>query len=173
MDPFVHIYSLMDRLFMPVFRLPDSPLPGYYLGTFVLSVLCLVVGKYSVSFAFRFNRDAIVQNRNEMSRYEDISIMALRAGNSHAFRACNRISNDAYANIFFSQAALSAAALWPAFLALGWMQYRFAGVNFTLLVPVPGANYIFGYVTTFVLCYVIAQRLLEKTLSVTRSMLTR
>jgi len=46
-------------------------------------------------------------------------------------------------------------------------------VNFTLLVPVPGANYIFGYVTTFVLCYVIAQRLLEKTLSVTRSMLTR
>lgn len=163
----------MDKLFMPVFRLPDSPLLGYYLGTFVLSVLCFIVGKYSVSFAFRFNRDTIVHNGNEMSRYQNISIKALRAGNSHVFRACNRLSSDAYAKIFFSQAALSAAALWPTFLALGWMQYRFADVNFALLVPVPGANYIFGYVTTFVLCYVITQRLLEKTLFVTRSMLTR
>jgi hypothetical protein len=166
MELFLHIYSLMDNLFMPVFRLPDSPLSGYYLGTFVLSALCFILGKYSVFCAFRFNRDKIIHNSNEMTRYQDISIKALRAGNKYAFRACNSMSNDAYAKIFFSQIALSAATLWPAFLALGWMQYRFGGVDFRTVVPMPGANYIFGYVTTFALCYVIVRILSEKTLPV-------
>lgn len=151
---------------MPVYRFPDNPLSGYYLGTFFLSCICLIVGKTSISFAFRFNKDKIIHDSNEMTRYEGVSIKALKTGNKDIFKACNGITNQAYGKIFFTQVALSAASFWPAFLALGWMQYRFAGVDFALLVPVPGANYIFGYVTTFVLCYVTAQRLLEKILPV-------
>ena len=147
---------------MPVYRVPDNPLFGYYLGTFVLSFLCLIIGEYSISFAFRCNKEKITHDNSEMTRFQDISIKALMVGNKDAYKACNSIANEAYGKNFFSQIALSASSLWPIFIALGWMHYRFADVDFSTLVPISGAEYILGYVTTFILCFIVSRTLFNK-----------
>lgn len=147
---------------MPVYRFPDNSVFGYFLGTFVLACICLILEKYSVSVAIHINKDKIISNSDEMAYYQDISTRALMVHNKNVFKAANSVSNEAYGKLFFSRVALSAAALWPVVLALGWMQCRFADVDFTLLVPVTGADYLLGYVTTFVLCSVIVRIVFHK-----------
>jgi hypothetical protein len=159
MDFFTQLFSSMDTVLMPVYRMHDTPLFGYYLGTFVLSFLCVITGEYSMSLAYHTTKDTIDRDTFEMAHFQNMSIKALKARNKDAYRACNRIASDAYGSNFFSRIALSASSLWPVFLGLGWMQYRFGAVDFSALVPVSGAEYILGYGTTFVLCY-IASRIL-------------
>ncbi len=142
---------------MPFFRFPGEPLAGYYMGTFVLCLACVVVGEYSISIAFQCNKDKIVRDNNDINHFQDLSIKALKAGDKTAYRACNSIANDAFGKSFFSQVTLSAASLWPLFIALGWMQYRFSKVEFTLPFSVFGLEYTFGYFLTFVLCYLFTR----------------
>lgn len=170
MDIIAHVFSFMDFVLMPVYRFPDNPVAGFFLGTCVLSGICLILEKFSVSFAIHINKDKINVNSDEIRHYQDISIRALRAGNKDVFRACNRISHDAFGKLFFSRACLSAAALWPVGLALGWLQYRFADVNFAQAAPVSGADYLLGYITIFALCSVIV-RIILHTVKVFHTML--
>jgi hypothetical protein len=155
----------MDSFLMPFFRFPDSSLPGYYLGTFVLSIVCVIAGKCSLLLALRFNKNKITFDNNEMGHYQELSIKALKAGDKNAYRACNSIANDAYGKNFFSHVALAASSLWPAFFALGWMQHHFDRVDFSQIVSVPWSEYIFGYFTTFVICYLVAHIIFNKTKS--------
>lgn len=139
---------------MPFFRYPESSLAGYYLGVMVLSIICIVIGEYSISFAFRINRKMIVRDNNRIERFEKLSINALKAGDKSAFKACNGIANEAFGKSFFTQITLSAASLWPLFFALGWMQYRFSEVEFQMPFNVPLLGNTFGYFITFILSYI-------------------
>lgn len=159
---FTYLYMEIDKVLMPFYRLPDNPLLGYYTGTFALSLACVITGEYSIKLAFRLNKEKIVRNNAEMDIYQDLSIKALKAGDKAAYKACNSIANDAYGKAFFSQIALSASALWPVFIALGWMQYRFAGVEFNLPFPIPGIGGTVGYAATFLSCYIITRILSGK-----------
>jgi hypothetical protein len=150
----------MDTFLMYFYRLPDNPLLGYFLGTFVLSFVCIGIGKYSVSFAFRFNKEKIDHDNHEIEHYQNLSVEALKTGDKAAYKACNSIANDAYGKTFFSQIALSASSLWPVFFALGWMQYRFSAVQFKL--PFFSSSYTFGYVAAFIVCYIAARVLSSK-----------
>lgn len=147
---------------MPFYRFPDNPLLGYYLGTFALSLACMIIGEYSISLAFRFNKEKIARDNKEMNHYQDFSIKALKAGNKDAYKACNSIANDAYGKTFFTQIALSASSLWPIFIALGWMQYRFVEVEFNLPFSIPGIGSTVGYFATFIICYISARLLFGK-----------
>jgi hypothetical protein len=157
MDYILYLYTVMDVFLMYFYRLPDNLLLGYFLGTLVLSFACIAVGKYSISFAFRLNREKIDHDNHEIEHYQNLSLEALKTGDKAAYKACNSIANEAYGKNFFSQIALSASSLWPVFFALGWMQYRFSGVTVKLPFSMFPDNYSFGYVTTFVVCYLIAR----------------
>ncbi len=150
----------MDSIFMPFFRFPDNPLLGYCLGTFVLSIACVIVGKYSFSLAFRLNKENINKCNHKIKYYQDLSIKALKAGDKVSYKACNSIANDVYGRNFFSLIALSASSLWPVFIAIGWMQYRFAGVEFRLTFL--GENHSFGYVSSFIIFYLAARLFIGK-----------
>ncbi len=147
---------------MPFFRFPDAPLAGYYLGVFVLSIICVIIGEYSISLAFRINKDRIVRDNDDINHFQDLSIKALKAGDKEAYKACNSIANDAFGKSFFSQITLSASSLWPIFIGLGWMQYRFAEVEFGLPYSFFGTNFTFGYLLTFIICYIITRILFGK-----------
>lgn len=149
----------MDIILMPLFRFPDEPVTGFFLGTFLLASASVLIGKYSMAAAFRFNRDTIHGYNREMEYYQKMSLRALKAGNKAAYKACNGIANNAYGKFFFSQIALAASFLWPAFLALGWMQYRFSGVEFSLPAFDQYGVCSYGYVSTFLVCYVSARLL--------------
>jgi hypothetical protein len=158
MDIILNIYSFLDSILIIVFRFPDNPLTGYYLGIVVLSFMCVIIGEYSMKLAFIVNKKNILRHNHEIDRYQGLSIEALKAGDKPAYKACNSIANDAFGKCFFTQIALSAASLWPVFIALGWMQFRFSGIEIRL--PFLFNSYSFGYASTFITCY-IAVRLIS------------
>jgi hypothetical protein len=143
----------MDLMFMPFFRFPDEPVTGYFLGTFLLSIACVILGWFSMSMAFLFNREKIENDNRDIEHYQSLSIEALKTGDKTAYKACNSIANNAYGKNFFLQIALSASSLWPVFIALGWMQYRFEGTEISIL----GSSVTVGYVATFITCYIIVR----------------
>ncbi len=147
---------------MSFFRFPNDPLTGYYLGIFVLSLTCVIIGEYSISIAFKVNKDKITRDNNDINHFQDLSIEALKAGDKKAYKACNSIANDAFGKSFFSQITLSASSLWPLFIALGWMQYRFTEVEFSLPFPIFGTTFSAGYFLTFVFCYITTRILFGK-----------
>lgn len=163
MEIIEYIYIVMDSILMPFFRFPDNPLAGYYLGTFILAFAGLIIGEYSIAFAFRLNKKMIERDNNRINHFQDLSFEALKAGDKAAFKACNGIANETYGKSFFTQITLSAASLWPLFIALGWMQYRFSEVEFHLPFSVPLIGGTLGYVSTFLICY-IALRIMKKKL---------
>jgi uncharacterized membrane protein (DUF106 family) len=157
MELIIYLYTLIDNILMPFFRFPNEPLTGYYLGTIVLCLVCVVIGEYSISIAFKLNKDKITRDNREINHFQDLSIRALKAGDKAAYKACNSIANDAFGKSFFSQITLSAASLWPLFIGLGWMQYRFSEVEFTLPFSIFGVQHTFGYFLTFVICYIVTR----------------
>jgi hypothetical protein len=162
MDAIVYLYSAMDALLMHFYRWPDNPLAGYFLGTLALSLACVVLGKWSASLAFRANRENILKDSEELSRFQGLSIDAAKAGDKSAYKACNGIANDSFGKSFFKQFALAASSLWPVFFALGWMQYRFSEVRFDVPFYLPGVGNAVGYFATFVLCYIASRILVGK-----------
>ena len=142
---------------MPFFRFPQTALIGYFTGTFVLAAASVIIGEYSIQLAFRVNKEKIVRNNIEISHYQDLSFAALKAGDKIAFKASNSIANDAFGKAYFSQISLSAASLWPAFIALGWMQYRFSEVEFSIPLPLTEGPLTIGYTATFILCYILSR----------------
>ncbi len=142
---------------MSFFRFPTEPLAGYCLGILLLSLVCVIIGELSISMAFNINKNRIKRDNRDIEHFQDLSIKALKAGDKKAYKACNSIANDAFGKSFFSQITLSAASLWPLFIALGWMQYRFSEVEFTLPFSAFGVEYSVGYLLTFLLCYIITR----------------
>jgi hypothetical protein len=157
MDIFIHMYAQIDKIIMPFYRFPDNPLAGYWIGTFVLSLLSVVIGEYSISLAFRLNKNNIIRNNSDIDHFQSLSIKALKTGDKAVYKACNGIANDAYGKAFFSQITLSASSLWPVFIALGWMQYRFAGVELSLPFSMSETGHTYGYVATFFICYILTR----------------
>jgi hypothetical protein len=163
MDIITLLYLQIDKVMMPFYRFTENNLFGYFLGTFLLCLTCVIIGEYSISLGFRLNKKDIVRDNDEMASFQDLSIIALKADDKSSYKACNRCANEAFGRSFFSQIALSAASLWPVFIALGWMQYRFSEVTFSLLPLFSGTIISIGYVTTFILCYLLARMIFVKT----------
>lgn len=132
------------------FRLPEDALAGYWLGITVLAIIAWAIGELSIALAFRLNKAMIKDENQRIDRFQELSFAALRAGDKSAFKACNGIANEAYGKNFFTQITLSAASLWPLFIALGWMQHRFREIEFAI----PLTDWTAGYLSTFLICYV-------------------
>jgi len=154
MEIVAYIYKLIDTVLMPFYRFPDNPIAGYYLGTFILAFASVIIGEYSISIAFRFNRDMISRDNQEMNHFQKLSLEALKSGDKTSFKACNGIANEMYGKSFFTQIALSTASLWPAFFALGWMQYRFSEVEFHFPFSIFLIGDTFGFFSSFIICYI-------------------
>lgn len=173
MEYVLYLYSVMDTFLMYFYRLPDNPLLGYFLGTFLLSIACVIIGKYSISITSRFNKETIDHDFQEVEHYQNLSVEALKTGDKAAYKACNSIANDAYGRNFFSQIALSASSLWTVFIALGWMQYRFSGITFKSPLSLFCNDCTIGYGVTFFGCYVIARLVIGLSRKKTRTVTSR
>jgi hypothetical protein len=145
----------IDRFLIGFFRIGEIPILGYLLGAAILSLICVVLGQFTLSLAYRANRMNLKSNNNEMVRMHNLSIYALLAKNKKAYKSCNKEANDAFGKYFFAQIALGISSLWPIPFALAWMQTRFDGVDFLLPFYVPGVGHTVGYTFTFIPIYVL------------------
>jgi hypothetical protein len=126
--------------------------------TFVLAWIALLVGELTISVVFLAARQRIDAATDEARHYQDLSAQALSAENKEAYRAANKLANDAFGRSFFMQIALSAAFLWPLFVALAWMNQRFADLEFPLLFT----DYSLSCIGVFIVLYVAAYLIFKK-----------
>jgi hypothetical protein len=150
--------EILNPFLIHLYRLTGYPLADYFLGTFLLALLTVLVGELTISLVFRVNRKHLEALNDRVERMNRLSEQALQQGDEKSYRAVNKEGNDAFGHLFFNKFGLSAAALWPIFFALAWMQGRFAAISLPLPLPGWGLNYL----ALFVLCYIIARMLFNR-----------
>ena len=146
------LFLSVDSLFIWFYRLTGYALIDFFMGTFALAFTAVVLGEFSISCAFLWTRRSVEQAQDQMVNYQNLSIDALAAGDKESYKAANKLANDAFGRTFFMQIGLSSARVWPAFLAIAWMNTRFYDVDF----QAPFIDWRTGYIPIFILLYVAA-----------------
>ena len=153
----------IDSFLIWFYRIHETPIVGYFVGTSWLALLCVILGQITMYAALGFNKKRINQDSQEMIRMHNLSVYALLAKDKRAYKACNREANDAFGKYFFAQIALGISSLWPIPFALGWMQTRFMNVDFALPLRIPligdSVGYTFSFIPTYILIYILFGRL--------------
>lgn len=162
METFYDIYNGIDGFLISLYRMTDIPILGYYFGTAILSLICVVVGQMTYCWAYRHNHRFFSTDNREMVRMHNLSIKALGAKNKSAYKNCNKQANDAFGKYFFAQVAIGISSLWPVPFALGWMQSRFGAVDFALPISIPGFGSSVGFMFTFFPIYILTYLLFGK-----------
>ena len=155
MPPF---FLFLDPYLIRLYRITGYAWVDFFLGTLALAFVVLIIGEFTISLAFLASRKRIERVTDEAVKYQNLSMEALAAGDKEAYRAANKLANDAYGRSFFMQLALSAAFLWPICFALVWMGYRFSGLEF----PLPFTGLSMGYMGVFILLYVAAYQAFKR-----------
>ena len=146
------VFLFLDPYLIWLYRLTGQALADFLIGTLALAFMALIIGEITISLAFLVVKKRIDQTTAEAAKYQRLSMEALVEGDKLAYKAGNKLANDAFGKSFFMQIALSAAFLWPAFFALAWMSHRFADVEF----PLPYGHHSLGYIGVFILLFVVA-----------------
>jgi hypothetical protein len=150
-------YIYLDPLLIFAFRLPWNAYVGYALGLIWLAFLVTLLGELTMAGVYLLNRSHFLAQKREMVSHLNLSIKALAAKDKDSYKACNSIANEAFGRNFFSGIALFASSLWPVPFALGWLEFRFATVEFTL--PLVGAV---GSAFLFIPTYIVVRILFSK-----------
>jgi hypothetical protein len=150
----------IDGFLIFFYRLTGYALVDYLIGTFCLAFICVVVGEISVSLALKFNRRYFDEMNAEMLAKERLSLQAYQAGDMDGYKGLNKEATDVWGRRFFTMVGYSAGILWPIPFALGWMQSRFAAVEFDLAFPLSlvfghSVGYIFTFIPIYILCRIL------------------
>lgn len=143
------INLLIDPLLIDPYRLLDDPVLAWWLGTIWVAALSIVAGELTLALGKRLNRRTLDQHAGEAKDMQAKSMAALKAGDKAAYKAMNKLANESFGRSFFQRAALGAASLWPVFLAAGWMNRRFAGLD----IPIWGDQLSVGWLQALIICY--------------------
>jgi len=129
MTSFAEFNAFLDPALIWAFRLVRNPQLGFFLGCVYVALCAVIVGDVAMSLAYRVNRKTHLAHQREMVRHNAVSFQALACKDKEAFKACNTLANDAFGRSFFLGATLFCASIWPAALALGWLDQRFGRVE--------------------------------------------
>jgi len=151
---------IADSLLISLYRIVGNPILDYFLGTFLLGFAAVLVGEFTISLGFKANRSYLTRLNQDMEKMSRLSLEAQRLGDEAGYRACNREGNEAFGRLFFHRFGLAAASLWPAFLALAWMQARFHDIDFPIAWPLSilfgdSVGYAFTFVPLYILCRIL------------------
>ncbi len=138
------LYIHLDPFFIFMFRLPGNAYVGFALGLIWLAFLVTLLGELTMAGVYLLNKKYFLAHKREMVSHLNLSLKALAAKDKQSYSACNTIANEAFGKNFFSGIALFASSLWPVPFALGWLEFRFGNVDFSLpLIGVVGTAFLF------------------------------
>lgn len=146
------VTELFDAICIAPYRLVANPVAGFYLGTLVLALASLVLGRLTYDLTWLFNRGHYTKEEAEMVRMHNLSVAAIEARNKEAYKAANTEANEAFGKSFFAGAALFSVSIWPLPFALSWLALRFSGVDVPLF---PG--YTVRYNAVFLGLYIVVR----------------
>lgn len=154
-DTFSQIYLFIDPFFIWFYRLTPVPIANYYIGTFCLSMVAVVIGELTVSLALKANASYLGRLADDMNLKEKMAAQAYQNGDKEGYKALNKSATDAWGKRFFAMMGHSAAILWPIPFALGWMQTRFSHVEFLIAFPFSLMTDTVGYTFSFFPIYIL------------------
>lgn len=158
MDKLQRVLLVLDPWLIRPFRWPDSALGGFLLGTFLLGLLCVLLGDVAAVLVSRLNRKVYGGYIKDMIHDHELSIEAAKTGNKENFKAVNRQAHESFGRYFFSQAAVFTASIWPLPFALAWLDLRFREVLIRLPLLDYDANYVFFFLPLYILARLIYSR---------------
>ena len=165
MDPVFWLLHKADPFLIAPYRWLPDPVLGWWLGSAVLAFWCVLLGLATMSLARWVNREYIEREKRRMLEGQSQSWEALQAGNKLAYKGFNEQANDSFGKSFFMGAAMGAASLWPAFVALAWLTWRFGRVS----IPLPPTPWEVGPVAAFIPLYIALRLLWSLTLRLCRA----
>ncbi|ROQ90752.1 hypothetical protein [Desulfosoma caldarium] len=130
-----------------------GPIGTYLLDQAFMAILATIVGELTLALGYRINHRHLKKLTQDLAQYQKLSDNAEKMGDHAAFEAINREGNDVWGRLFFFKIALSAAALWPIFFALSWLQSRYTDLD----LRVPGTAFGLNYVVVFLVFYVVSR----------------
>jgi hypothetical protein len=157
MNSAADITVMIDRILIPLYRITGYAFVDYFIGTFLLALITVVLGETTISLVLRLNRRHNERLERELAHKHSLSMSALQASDDAAYRACNGQAAEAFGRYIFNVTAHSAAFFWPVPFALAWMNTRFADVAFEFVYPLSLVLPSTGYFLTFACCYVLAR----------------
>nr|WP_319490483.1 hypothetical protein [uncultured Desulfobacter sp.] len=156
-NAFDQFYLAIDSYIIFFYRVTGIGMVDYMIGTFCLSLIAVLLGELTISLALKANTPYLTGLALRMKEKESLSIKAYENGDMAGYKALNKEATDAWGRKFFSMLAHSAAILWPVPFALGWMQTRFAGIDFPIAFPFSLVTDSVGYTFSFFPIYVLAR----------------
>ncbi|MFH7319403.1 hypothetical protein ACHHRT_02200 [Desulfurivibrio sp. D14AmB] len=157
MNLFRQLYAYLDALLIAPFRFFETPIVGFYFGTFILCVWCILLGELTFRLAALANRSHMNRIRAEAVKMHNLSIRAIALKDKENYRTCNKQANEAFGKYFFNMITHGAAYLWPVPFALAWMSLRFSQVEFELLFPLPIVGDTLGFAAVPVNIYILSR----------------
>jgi hypothetical protein len=139
-----------EALAMAPFRWVEDPVKAFWLGSAVIAAVCVLVGQATSWVAWRLNGKHLGEHIQEARGYGKTSLRMLAAGQESHYPGVNRLANEAFGRAFFLSMAMNAAALWPVFLAAGWIAARFDGVR----VPLGSSGFSLNPVAPLAVTYI-------------------
>lgn len=156
----------IDALLDPIFNLPfqglltltGEPMVAFFGGMVILAFCLSVLGEYCMAGAYMLNYKHFNRVTKDMVDHHNLSIDAIKCQDKKSYTACNKLANDAFGLNFFSGIALFASSVWPAFLAMSWLQYRFGSVLIEMPFYIPGSgDSTVGYAFFFIPIYILSR----------------
>jgi len=156
-----HLWVWPDLILISPYRWSGNPVAGFFLGTLVLSLWCVLIGKVTGLVVWMINRSHMGSLERETVKMHNLSLKAILFRDKASYTACNKEANEAFGRYFFAQLAAGAATLWPVPFALAWMETRFNEVTFPLPHPLSLIRPGVGFLAVFLLWYVLLRILLK------------
>ena len=91
----------IDAILIAPYRWPADPVVGWWVGTVLLALWAVLAGEATLALAYRVNRFRVREVEREMMARHHQSINALKAGDKSAYKAINKLANDAFGESFF------------------------------------------------------------------------
>ena len=150
-----NLLLFLDPWLIAPYRLPDSAAAGFFLGTAILCLYCVLLGDAAYLGVLALNRRHLAGFTSEMERHNDLAETALKMGDKESYKAVNKQALDAFGHSFSLGAAVFTSSLLPLPFALAWLNLRFAAAVPELPFPLPLVDREPGYLFYFLLLYIL------------------
>ena len=151
---FIEFQQALDAWFIGPYRWVEPASAGFLLGTLVLVIQSLALGKLCLAVLERVQSRVRHQVETEVADRQKLSLQALSLQDKTAYLAQNDLAQEAYGRSMALSVGRFCASFWPAVMALAWMKSRFGEAPFPLPLNVSGEPLTVSYVVVFILLYV-------------------
>ncbi|MEW5774278.1 MAG: hypothetical protein AB1916_12230 [Thermodesulfobacteriota bacterium] len=155
---------LLDPWLIAPYRLPESAVAGFCLGTALLCLYCVLLGDAAYLGVLALNRRRMAAFKAEMERQNELAETALKLGDKESYKAVNKQALDAFGHSFSLGAAVFTSSLLPLPFALAWMNLRFAAAAPELPFALPLAGREPGYLFYFLILYIPVRLVYARTM---------